>query len=103
MCNFEVCSEVANQLARAGVFSIASIESIIVTASRNENATAWAEIARVVSSIASSRAGAAQSPTTTRAQGARRRIRLTKKRARPGELVLIKDRQTTEASLNSGR
>ena len=62
----------------AAAFSIASIKSIAATASRNENARAWAEIARVVSSIASSRAGDPQNPTNTRARGARRRIRLTR-------------------------
>jgi hypothetical protein len=37
------------------------------------------------------------------ARGARRRIRLTRKRARAGELVLINDKHTTEASLKIGK
>jgi hypothetical protein len=83
--------------------SIASIESIVATASRNENATAWAEDARAISSAAISLVGDPQNPTNICARGARRRIRLTRKRARAGELVLISDRHTTEASLNSGK
>jgi hypothetical protein len=74
-----------------------------VAASRNENATACTEIARAISSDTASLVRDPQNPTNMRARGARRRIRRTKKRARAGELVLISDRQTTEASLKKGK
>jgi hypothetical protein len=76
---------------------------MVATASRNENATAWAEVVRAISSAATSPAADPQNPTNMCARGARRRIRLTRKRARAGELVLISDRHTTEASLKSGK
>jgi hypothetical protein len=91
-----------DQATLAGALSIAIIESIMATASRNENATAWTEIARAISSEATSLVRDPQNPINIRARGARRRIRLTRKRARAGELVLISDRHTTEESLKKG-
>jgi len=92
-----------SQIARAGTFGIVSIDWIVLTASRKENATAWTEVARAISSAGTSLFTDPQNPTTTRARGARRRMRLTRKRARAGELVLISDRHTTAASLKSGK
>ena len=104
----KTCSElrhdpIEGQVTLAAALSIDSMELMAVTASRNENATAWTEIARAISSAATSLAGAPQKPTNICAPGARRRIRLTRKRARAGELVLISDRHTTEAFLKSGK
>src|SRR5271165_633682 len=93
--------DIGGQVTRAGAFSPVSIDAMFAMASRNENATPWAEAASVISA-ADSLTGDPQNPTNTRARGARRRMRLTRKRARAGELVLISDRHTTEASLNGG-
>jgi hypothetical protein len=94
---------IGRQATLAGALSIVSRLSIVVAASSNENATACTEIARAISSDTASLVRDPQNPTNMRARGARRRIRRTKKRARAGELVLISDRQTTEASLKKGK
>src|SRR5438552_7185291 len=103
----KTCSElrhsIKGQVTLAGALSIDCMELMAPTASRNENATACTEVARAISSAATSLAGAPQNPTNICARGARRRIRLTRKRARAGELVLISDRHTTEASLKTGK